>query len=187
MHHIVLKPINRREVHAAAKPADRCAIGRLGGEHAHIHVGRRRKRIARVKHQRHAQRLKARARQLGAVLRRAGRQARASHMRKAYARTLKHRPAFQNLGDAVSLQGLPGGFGPGVDHKAATVQRGDGAGQALLQIEQVIAHIGSGGGKHGLFSLVGGSIGGQQAHRGFLGGAQPVRALKVGSDVRHVG
>jgi hypothetical protein len=37
------------------------------------------------------------------------------------------------------------------------------------------------------FPLGGGNIGGQEPHRGFLGGIEAVRAIKVGGDVRHIG
>ena len=70
VHRIFLKSVIRRQVHSTAKPAHRCAaIKRGGDDHADIHVHRRHIRVARVKHQRHTQRLEGCARQLGPVLR----------------------------------------------------------------------------------------------------------------------
>ena len=151
MHRIFFKAINGRQIHAAAKPAHGLALGVFGGQHAHIHVHRGRIRVARMEHQRHAHGLKRRTGEFGPVLGGAGRQARPAHMRKAAARALKHRAVFQNLGNAIALQHFARRLFPGVYHQRAAVKRDHGAGNARLQVHQVLAHgVGGCGFKHGV-------------------------------------
>ena len=149
---IRVEPVVGRQVHTAAKPGDQRALRRLGGDHAHIHVHRRRIGVARVEHQGHTQCLKRRANQLRAVLRGRWRQLRAAHMRKTATRTLEYRAAFQNLGDAVALQFFALAFGPGVHHKGAAVFVCNGGCQSGLQPHKVAAH-GIDEGSHGLNRL----------------------------------
>ena len=134
-----IEAVVRRQVHTAAKPGDQRALRRLRGDHAHIHVHRRRIGVARVEHQGDAQCLKRRANQFRAVLRGRWRQLRAAHMRKTATSTLEYRPAFQNLGDAVALQFFALAFRPRVHHKGAAVFVGDGGCQSGLQPQKVSA------------------------------------------------
>ena len=68
MHCVFFKAVIRGQVHATAKPGDGFAVGRFGRQHAHIHVDRRRIRVAWMKHQRDAHGLKRRTRQLRPVM-----------------------------------------------------------------------------------------------------------------------
>jgi len=106
VHRIVLEAVDRREVHAAAEPADRraaCLRMRQRRDHAHVHVDGGHVRVARMEHQRHAHGFEGRARQFRPVLRGRGRQLRTANLREAAARALEQRAAFEDAGEAAAL------------------------------------------------------------------------------------
>jgi hypothetical protein len=137
MHRVFLEAVVGREVHAPTEPAHRRLPAGGGRDHAHVHVHRGHVGVARVEHQRHAHGLEGCARELRAVLRGRRRQSGAAHMREPATGALEHRPALQDAGDAVALQRLARGLGPGILHKWRAVDGLDGGGDAGLQVLQV--------------------------------------------------
>jgi len=101
---VFLEGVVRRQVHAAAEPADRLAARGRGHEHAHVHVHGGHVRVARVEHERHAHRLERRAGQFRAVLRGRWWQRLALHVREAAAAALDHRTAFEQAREAIAFE-----------------------------------------------------------------------------------
>src|SRR6185369_1000558 len=116
MNRVLLEAVIGRQVHAAAEPDHGIALLRRGGQHANVHVHRGRVRIARMEHQRHAQRLETAA---GA---------------------LEHLAVLQDHGDAVALQGFALALLPLVLDELAAVHIRASSDDAILQLHQVVAY-----------------------------------------------
>jgi hypothetical protein len=62
-------------------------------------------------------------------------------MGKAATGALEHRAAFQNLRDALPLQLLTFGLRPAIDRELTPIYLDHGGGDAVLQVNEVLADL----------------------------------------------
>ncbi|MCY1435610.1 hypothetical protein D9M71_517110 [compost metagenome] len=134
VHAVFLVGVVGGQVEAAAEPPDRLFAFLLGDEEAHVGVGGRHVRVARVDHQRHAERLEAAAGQFRPVRAGRRRQADAVDVGEVHAAFLDQRA----IGDHPGAPAATGGALPGVlDETGAAVFGFECGADAVLQVEQI--------------------------------------------------
>src|SRR5579884_1159215 len=137
VHDVLVERIVRGEVEAAAEPPYRLAVGGAGLEVAHVEMRGRHVGIARMQHQRHAERGPGAVGELRT--RRAGcrRQARAVHVREIHPALLEHAALLQHArAPAAAVRALP----QILDEARAAVGGFQRRAQAVLQRGEVGRH-----------------------------------------------
>ncbi len=93
-----------------------------------------------MKHQRHAHRLEAAPRKFGTLRGGRRRKRRADHVRKADAAALEQVAILDDARESAATERGAGRLFPGVGEEGLAVEPFEGADDALLQPEQVLAH-----------------------------------------------
>jgi hypothetical protein len=150
--HVLIEAVVGREVEAAAEPPDRRLAGLLGDEEAHVHVRGGHIGVARVHDQRHAHGAEAAPGQLRPARAGRRRQLVAAHVGEVDAALLEHGAVLQDArAPAAAAGALPGVLA----EAGAAVLPGEGAADAVLQVEQVVAHGAAVGLVRSVFCLAG--------------------------------
>ncbi len=137
---VLFVSVIRRQIRSAAKPENVGLILRLRDEEPNVHVHRGHVRVARMKYQRHAERLEVSSGQLGPLRAGRRRQGLADDVREADTAALEQIAVLDDARQSAAAQLRVGRLFPHVVPERLAVEPLERVDDALLQAEQILAN-----------------------------------------------